>query len=65
MCRAALKQPLDLYNIREIDTGLGKTLETIYASHQAWLKSGGAQPMLVDGARIEDLCLTFELPGGS
>ena len=43
-CRAALKQPLDLYNIREIDASLGKTLETIYASHQAWLRSEGAQP---------------------
>ena len=64
-CRAALKQPLDLYNIREIDASLGKTLETIYASHQAWLKSESAQPMVVDGVRIEDLCLTFELPGDS
>lgn len=62
-CRAALKQPLDLYNIREIDASLGKTLETIYASHQAWLRSEGAQPMAVDGVRVEDLCLTFELPG--
>ena len=62
-CRAALKQPLDLYNIREIDASLGKTLETICASHQAWLKSEGAQPMIVDGVRVEELCLTFELPG--
>ena len=61
--RAALERPLDLYNIREFDSALGSSLETLYAAHRTWLVGSKSLPMLVDGSPIEDLCLTFELPG--
>ena len=64
--RKALGQPLDLYDIRKFDAALGGTLEKLYAAHRAHQSSGsGAKkgPLLVDGCPIEDLCLTFVLPG--
>lgn len=63
ICRAAQEQSLDLYNVREVDSALGNSLETLHASHRAWLAGGGQGPLLVDGAPLEDLCLTFQLPG--
>lgn len=62
-CRVALGRPVDLFSIREFDSAMGTSLETLQASHRAWLKGNKSVPMTVDGAPIEDLCLTFELPG--
>ena len=64
-CRKALGQPLDLYDIRKFDSALGATLEKLYAAHKAHHALGSSRkgPMLVDGCPIEDLCLTFVLPG--
>ena len=64
-CRKALGQPLDLYDIRKFDAALGATLEKLYAAHKAHQAQGASRkgPMLVDGCPIEDLCLTFVLPG--
>ena len=64
-CRKALGQPLDLYDIRKFDAALGATLEKLYAAHKGHQAQGGSRkgPMLVDGCPIEDLCLTFVLPG--
>lgn len=63
--RKALGQPLDLYDIRKFDSALGATLEKLYAAHKAHHALGSSRkgPMLVDGCPIEDLCLTFVLPG--
>ena len=63
--RKALGQPLDLYDIRKFDAALGATLEKLYAAHKAHQGQGGSRkgPLLVDGCPIEDLCLTFSLPG--
>ncbi|KAL0023887.1 hypothetical protein WJX79_004926 [Trebouxia sp. C0005] len=63
--RKALGQPLDLYDIRKFDAALGATLEKLYAAHKGHQAQGGSRkgPMLVDGCPIEDLCLTFVLPG--
>ncbi|KAL0044182.1 hypothetical protein WJX82_003026 [Trebouxia sp. C0006] len=63
--RKALGQPLDLYDIRKFDAALGATLEKLYAAHKAHQAQGASRkgPMLVDGCPIEDLCLTFVLPG--
>ena len=63
--RKALGQPLDLYDIRKFDAALGATLEKLYAAHKAHQAQGSAKkgPLLVDGCPIEDLCLTFVLPG--
>lgn len=63
--RKALGQPLDLYDIRKFDAALGATLEKLYAAHKAHQAQGGSRkgPLLVDGCPIEDLCLTFVLPG--
>ena len=56
---------MDLYDIRKFDAALGATLEKLYAAHKAHQAQGGSRkgPMLVDGCPIEDLCLTFVLPG--
>lgn len=63
--RKALGQPLDLYDIRKFDAALGATLEKLFAAHKAHQAQGGSRrgPLLVDGCPIEDLCLTFVLPG--
>lgn len=63
--RKALGQPMDLYDIRKFDAALGATLEKLYAAHKAHQAQGGSRrgPLLVDGCPIEDLCLTFVLPG--
>lgn len=60
--QAAFEQPLDLLSLSEVDSSLGATLEKLQAaSQQSQAAAGG--PMLVDGVPIEDLCLTFVLPG--
>ena len=43
-----------------LDSHLGASLGRLRAAHQAHTGSG---PMLVDGVPLEDLCLTFVLPG--
>ncbi|KAK9803385.1 hypothetical protein WJX72_003423 [[Myrmecia] bisecta] len=61
--RAAMGKPVDLYDIRKFDAALGASLEKLYAAHKAHAAGKKGQPMLVDGIPIEDLCLTFVLPG--
>ncbi len=62
--RIALGQTVDLFDVRKVDAGLGATLEKLAAA--AGSVSGGRSrsgPLTVDGCPIEDLCLTFVLPG--
>jgi E3 ubiquitin-protein ligase TRIP12 len=68
--RAALGQPLDLYDIRRVDAPVGATLEKLHVAHKAYQHQttsnrglASLMPMMVDGCPIEELCLTFELPG--
>ncbi|KAK9826455.1 hypothetical protein WJX81_000175 [Elliptochloris bilobata] len=62
--RTALGRPVDLYDVRRVDALLGASLERLAASHRAWAAVGDpSAPMLVDGAPIDDLCLSFVLPG--
>ena len=70
VCRAALGQPLDLYDIRRVDAAVGATLEKLHIAHKAYQQQTASNkglaslmPMLVDGCPIDELCLTFELPG--
>jgi hypothetical protein len=58
-------RPLDLYDVAAIDPPLGASLERLAAALAAWRAGGGAGPLLVDGCPIEDLCLSFTLPGGA
>lgn len=59
LLRRALGSPLSLYDVREIDADLGNTLEKLAgAAHAA---AGG--PAFVDGVAVEDLCLTYQVPG--
>ncbi len=60
--QAAFEQPLDLLSISEIDASLGSTLEKLQAASQT-SRSSPEAPMLIDGVPIEDLCLTFVVPG--
>ena len=41
----------------------GVSLERLHAAYHAHAAGGGTGPLLVDGCPIEDLCLTFQLPG--
>lgn len=64
MRRAALRRPIDLYDVRKFDAALGASLERLAAAHRAWAAAGlRSAPLLVDGTPIEDLCLSFVLPG--
>lgn len=58
-------RPLDLYDVASIDPALGASLERLSASLAAWRAAGGKGPLLVDGCPIEDLCLSFTLPGAA
>lgn len=50
--------------MRRVDALLGASLERLAAAHRAWAAADRpAAPMLVDGMPIDDLCLTFVLPG--
>lgn len=64
MCRAALGRPIDLYDLRKFDAQLGSSLEKLAAAHRSWAAAGAPlEPLLVDLTPIEDLCLSFVLPG--
>ena len=58
-------RPVDLYDVRRVDAALGATLEKLAAAAAAGGANGraGGAPMLVDGVSVEDLCLSFVLPG--
>lgn len=56
-------RPLDLYDVASIDPALGASLEKLAAALASWRRGGGGGPLLVDGCALEDLCLTFTLPG--
>lgn len=62
--RAALGRPLDLFDVGQVDPGLGASLERLAAAAAAHAAAGGAGPVVVDGCAVEDLCLSFTLPGG-
>ncbi|KAG2490174.1 hypothetical protein HYH03_011304 [Edaphochlamys debaryana] len=59
----ALGTPLDLWDIARFDPGLGATLERLQGALAAHRAAGGAGPLQVDGVALEDLCITFVLPG--
>ncbi len=59
LLRRALGAPLSLYDVREIDADLGNTLEKL--ANAAAVAAGG--PAFVDGVAVEDLCLTYQVPG--
>jgi E3 ubiquitin-protein ligase TRIP12 len=61
--RAALGKPLDLYDVGQVDPVLGASLERLAAAAAAHAVAGGAGPVRVDGCAVEDLCLSFTLPG--
>jgi E3 ubiquitin-protein ligase TRIP12 len=64
--RIALGQSVDLFDVRRVDAMLGATLEKLAAA-SGFGAGGGrgshAGPLTVDGVPIEDLCLSFVLPG--
>ena len=54
---------MDLFDVRKVDAGLGATLEKLAAAAGGGGGRGGGGPLTVDGVPIEDLCLSFVLPG--
>lgn len=56
---------VDLYDVRKVDAALGATLEKLAAAAASGggVAKAAADPMLVDGCPLEDLCLSFVLPG--
>lgn len=59
--RIAAGRKVDLYDVRAFDAALGHRLERLEAALRAPRPAG--TPLLVDGVPLEDLCLTFSLPG--
>lgn len=58
--RVALGRPVDRHDVACIDSHLGASLGRLRTAHAA---HSGPGPMLVDGVPLDDLCLTFVLPG--
>ena len=70
--RALLGRCLGLRDLIEIDPGLGNTLRRLDAAaneienmKRQGLPESAWKQVTVDGANIEDLCLTFVVPGSS
>ena len=63
MYRTVLGQDLDLYKIREMDSGLGASLEKFVAAYNAWSSGDKSEELLIDGQPLSELCLSYELPG--
>lgn len=61
--KAALGRQVDMYDIRTFDPALGSSLEKLYAALRSYQAQGSKGELLIDGCRIEDLCMTFVLPG--
>jgi E3 ubiquitin-protein ligase TRIP12 len=61
--RLALGRKVDIFDLRSIDPAMGASLERLHAAQRAHAAGGGSGPVTIDGAAIEDLCLTFVLPG--
>eukprot|EP00887_Chlorella_sp_A99_P008099 scaffold12.g8099.t1 len=61
--RLALGRRVDLHDIRRFDPALGASLEKLAGAAAAHEAAGRVGPLLVDGCPLEDLCLSFELPG--
>jgi len=61
--KVAQGEPVDLYDIKEIDSALGVTLEKLQAALDSWKAGGRRGPITVEGAALDDLYLTFTLPG--
>ncbi len=60
--RAVLGHNVDLHDVAAFDPSLGQSLERLQRAAAAHATTGGGE-LLVDGVRIEHLCLTFTLPG--
>lgn len=61
--RLALGRRVGLLDVRRLDPALGASLEKLSAAAAAHEARGGGGPLLVDGCPLQDLCLSFELPG--
>ena len=59
--RLLLGRKVDLHTIRAVDPALSTSLERLHAAERAVAGTGGIAT--VDGCSIDDLCLTFVLPG--
>lgn len=61
--RLILGRKVDLHTLRAVDPALSTSLERLHAAERAVAGTGRAAT--VDGCSIDDLCLTFVLPGFS
>jgi E3 ubiquitin-protein ligase TRIP12 len=61
--KLVLGRKVDARDIKHFDAELGTTLERLLAACVARELQGGRGPALIDGCPVEDLCLTFSLPG--
>jgi E3 ubiquitin-protein ligase TRIP12 len=59
--RLILGRKVDLYTLRGVDPALSTSLERLHAAERA--VAGTGRVATVDGCPIDDLCLTFVLPG--
>jgi E3 ubiquitin-protein ligase TRIP12 len=66
--RLALGGKADVFDLRQVDAGLGASVETLYRAAMTASSCGendenSEGSVVVDGCPLEDLCLTYELPG--
>jgi E3 ubiquitin-protein ligase TRIP12 len=59
--RLILGRKVDLHTLRAVDPALSTSLERLHAAERA--VAGTGRVATVDGCSIDDLCLTFVLPG--
>ncbi|GLI65665.1 hypothetical protein VaNZ11_009269, partial [Volvox africanus] len=60
---AALGSPLDVWDIARFDPGLGTTLAKLHSALAAYRAGGSSGKLHIDGVAVEELCITFVLPG--
>lgn len=58
-----LGRPVDLFDIRKFDAALGLSLEKLHAAFRLWSSGPPSAPFVLDGAQLEDMYLSFTLPG--
>lgn len=61
--RLVLGRKVDLFDLRRIDPGMGASLEKLHAAQVSHVARGAQGLITLDGATVEDLCLSFVLPG--
>lgn len=61
--RVLLGRRVDIFDLKRVDPAMGSSLERLHAAERGAAVAGPDAVAIIDGASIEDLCLSFVLPG--